>query len=123
MRCVIADLVDADFSGVPDDFDYVLNFAVVHDRDFGKALAANAEGVALLMGHRRTAKAFLHCSTTAVYQPDGHRAFAENDPLGDSQRAAGLVTYSITKIAAEAVVRATGRLLALPVTIARLNVP
>src|SRR5262249_43479770 len=111
VRCVTADLIQADFSGVPDDFDYVLNFAVVHDPDFGTALAANAEGAALLMGHCRTARAFLHCSTTGVYQPDGHRAFAETDPLGDNHRPAGLVTYSITKIASEAVVRATGRLL------------
>jgi UDP-glucuronate 4-epimerase len=123
VHCVAADLLEADFSGVPDDFDYVLNFAVVHARDFETALAVNAEGAALLMGHCRTATAFLHCSTTGVYQPDDHRAFLETDPLGDNHRAAGMVTYSISKIAGEAVVRATGRLLEVPVTIARLNVP
>jgi UDP-glucuronate 4-epimerase len=123
VRCVTADLIDADFSEIPDDFDYVLNFAVVHAPDFETALSANAEGAGLLLGHCRRVRAFLHCSTTGVYQPDHHRPFAETDPLGDNHRAAGMVTYSISKIAAEAVVRATGRLLKVPVVIARLNVP
>lgn len=120
---VKGDLIEADFAEVPDDFDYVLNFAVLHAPDFATALAANAEGAGLLMGHCRKASAFLHCSTTGVYQPDGHRAFKEDDPLGDNHRAAGMTTYSISKIAAEAVVRATGRMLGVPTTIARLNVP
>lgn len=123
VRPVTADLVEADFSGVPDDFDYVLNFAVLHAPDFGTALAANAEGAGLLMAHCRAARAFLHCSSTAVYQPNGHRAFTEDDALGDNHRPAGMVTYSISKIAAEAVVRAFGRHLGVPATIARLNVP
>ena len=120
---VQADLIDADFSQVPDDFDYVLNFAVLHAPDFESALAANAEGAGLLMAHCRKASAFLHCSSTAVYQPDGHRAYKETDPLGDNHRSAGMTTYSISKIAAEAVVRTTSRLLNVPTTIARLNVP
>ncbi len=123
VRCITGDLIEGDFSAVPDDFDYVLNFAVTHAPQFDTALAANAEGAGLLMSHCRQSTAFLHCSTTGVYQPDGHRAFTESDPLGDNHRQAGMVTYSITKIAAEAVVRATGRMLGLPVTIARLNVP
>src|SRR5215475_3360988 len=61
VRCVTADMIEASFSGVPDDFDYVLNFAVIHDPNFDTALAANAEGAALLMGHCRTARVFLHC--------------------------------------------------------------
>ncbi|HET6811555.1 MAG TPA: NAD(P)-dependent oxidoreductase [Acidimicrobiales bacterium] len=123
VRPVTADLVEADFSDVPDDFDYVLNFAVLHAPDFQTALAANAEGAGLLMAHCRGARAFLHCSSTAVYQPSGHHAFAEDDPLGDNHRPAGMVTYSISKIAAEAVVRAFGRHLGVATTIARLNVP
>ena len=123
VRCVVGDLIQGDFGDLPDDFDYVLNFAVSHPPDFDTALAANAEGAALLMGHCRKAQAFLHCSSTGVYQVNGHHPFAETDPLGDNHRAAGLVTYSISKIAGEAVARAAGRLLQVPVTIARLNVP
>lgn len=123
ITCVDADLVTADFSKVPEDFEYVLNFAVLHPPDFDTALAANAEGIGLLMSHCRSATAVLHCSSTGVYQPDGQRAFKETDPLGDNHRRAGLVTYSISKIAAEAVVRQTARMLDIPTTIARLNVP
>ena len=123
ITCAEIDLVLADFGGLPDDFDYVLNFAVLHAPDFDTALAANAEGIGLLMGHCRRASAVLHCSSTGVYQPDGSHPFKESDPLGDNHRPAGLTTYSISKIAAEAVVRCTARLLDIPTTIARLNVP
>lgn len=47
----------------------------------------------------------------------------ESDPLGDSHRAMGMVTYSISKIAVEATVSLTSRRLGLPTVIARLNVP
>ena len=65
---------------------------------------------------------FLHCSSTGVYQPRWPRAIGENDPLGDNHRVM-LPTYSISKIAAEAVVRSRARQLDLPTTIARLAVP
>ncbi len=123
VTCAEVDLVVADFGGLPDDFDYVLNFAVLHPPDFDTALAAIAEGIGLLMGHCRRAAAVLHCSSTGVYQPDGRHPFKESDPLGDNHRPAGLTTYSISKIAAEAVVRCTARFLDIPTTIARLNVP
>jgi nucleoside-diphosphate-sugar epimerase len=123
VNCVQLDLIEADFSEVPDDVDYVINFAVLHAPDFDTALAANAEGIGLLMAHCRGAQAVLHCSSTGVYQPNGHHPFAETDPLGDNHRPAGLTTYSISKIAAEAVVRQAARLWNLPTVIARLNVP
>src|SRR4249920_2186555 len=45
-----ADLADAaSLAAVPEDFDYVLNFAVVKSGDFDYDLAANAEGVGNLM--------------------------------------------------------------------------
>jgi nucleoside-diphosphate-sugar epimerase len=59
-----------------------------------------------------------------VYQPDGHRAFLETDPLGDNHRVLpGLATYSISKIAAEAMCHYASARFGLPATIARLNVP
>jgi UDP-glucuronate 4-epimerase len=122
VRCVPHNLATDDFSGLPDDFTYVLNFSVVKSGRWDRDLAANAEAVGLLMQHCRRAKAFLHCSSTAVYQPDGHRRFAETDPLGDNHRVL-MPTYSITKIAAEAVARSGARQWGLPTTIARLNVP
>lgn len=123
IHCIDVDLVTADFSAVPEGIEYVLNFAVLHPPDFDTALAANAEGIGLLMAHCRDARAVLHCSSTGVYQPGSTTPYRESDPLGDNHRAAGLVTYSISKIAAEAVVRQAARLWQLPTTIARLNVP
>ncbi len=72
----------------------------------------------------RTARAFLHCSTAAVYRPKGHHVFAETDPLGDNHGVwPYLRTYSICKIAAEATARWAARRFELPTTIARLSVP
>src|SRR5581483_276766 len=81
-----------------------------------------AEGPGLLMHRFSGCKAYLHCSSTAVYEPAGASPRAESAPLGDNHR--GLFeTYSITKIAGEAVVRTMAKALELPTTIARLNVP
>ncbi len=117
-----ADLRDGDLGSLPNDFDYVLNFAVSKSGDFEADLRANAESAGRLMSHCRAARAFLHCSTTGVYQPDGHTAFTEESPLGDNHRVL-MPTYSIAKISAEAVVRFAAREFDLPTVIARLNVP
>jgi nucleoside-diphosphate-sugar epimerase len=122
VRCVCVDLGSGDFGALPGDFDYVLNLAVAKGGDFDEDLRANAEATGLLMSHCRRARAFLHCSTTGVYQPAGHRVFRESDPLGDNHRSI-MPTYSIAKIATEAVARTLCRELRLPTTIARLCVP
>jgi nucleoside-diphosphate-sugar epimerase len=117
------DLVRGELDDLPDDIDYVLHFAVVKSQKWGVDLDGNVGGLALLMERYAGARAFLHCSTTAVYQPDGHVAFTEDSPLGDSHRNYYLPTYSICKIAAEAAARHGARRWNLPTTIARLNVP
>lgn len=124
VRCVVADIGDGDFRELPGDFDYVLNLAVSKspDGDFDADLRANGEATGLLMSHCRRARAFLHCSTTGVYQPAGHHLFRETDPLGDNHRVI-MPTYSIAKIATEVVARTACRELRLPTTIARLCVP
>lgn len=125
VHTVAVNLVEGDFSSLPEDFDYVLHFAVVKswsDLGFDRDLAANVEALGLLMSHCRNAGAFLHCSSTAVYQPNGQHPFAEGDPLGDHHRSL-FPTYSICKIAAEAMARYGARQWQLPTTIARLNTP
>lgn len=118
-----ADLAAADgLRGLPDDFDYVLNFAVVKTDSFDYDLAANAEGVGRLISHCRKAKAFLHLSSTAVYEYAGHEPRAEDAPLGDNHRSM-FPTYSISKIAAEAVCRYAAKEFGVPAIIARLSVP
>lgn len=121
VHCVSIDLATGEFSGLPDHVDVVLNFAVAKQAGFDEALTANAESVGLLMARFADARAFFHCSTTGVYESK-EGPLAETDPLGDNHRKV-LPTYSISKIAAEAVVRTMSRHLGLPATIARLNVP
>jgi UDP-glucuronate 4-epimerase len=118
-----ADLADAEsLAVVPDDCDYVLNFAVVKSGDFEYDLAANAEGVGNLMTRCQKAKAFVHFSSTAVYEYVGQEPRAENAPLGDNHRVM-FPTYSISKIAAETVCRFVAHQQGIPTTIARLSVP
>jgi len=122
-HCLSADLAEPDgLREVPQDFDYVLNFAVVKSGNFDYDLAANAEGVGRLMLHCREVKAFLHFSSTAVYEYAGQEPRAEDDPLGDNHRVM-FPTYSISKIAAETVCRFVAHQFGIPTTIARLSVP
>jgi nucleoside-diphosphate-sugar epimerase len=121
-RTVAMDLADGSFDGLPRDFDTVLNFAVVKSGDFAYDLEANAEGAGRLMSHCRDATAFLHCSSAGVYAYAGHQELAESAPLGDNHRAM-LPTYSLSKIAAETVVRFAAREWQIPTVIARLSVP
>ncbi len=124
VKCVAADLASDSFASLPDDFTYVLNFAVVKSQDgnFEYDLAANAEGAGRLMYHCRKARAWLQCSSAGVYQYAGHHPLKESDPLGDNHRAI-LPTYSICKIAAETMARFGARQWEIPTTIARLSVP
>ena len=117
------DLGAADFDEVPDDLDYVLNFAVARSNDWEADFAANVEGVALLMERCVGIDAFFQCSTAGVYESQGQTPLAESAPLGDSHRAAGYQTYSISKIAAESLVQHTATRLNMPTVIARLSVP
>jgi nucleoside-diphosphate-sugar epimerase len=122
IRPFAADLGAGNFEGLPRDFDQVLNFAVAKSGKWDRDLAANAEGLGLLMAHCRESGALLHCSSTAVYEPAGHTLLSEAHPLGDNHRVL-MPTYSICKIAAEAIARTVARTFAIPTTIARLNVP
>lgn len=123
-QVVQADLATGDLASVPTRLDVVLHFAVARSAapDFDADLAMNAEGVGALMAHCRQARAFLHCSTAGVYQAADGEKRAEGDPLGDHHRVM-MPTYSLAKIAAEAVVRFAARQWNLPTTIARLGVP
>jgi nucleoside-diphosphate-sugar epimerase len=124
VRCVPIDLLAGDVAGLPADADYVLNFAVAKTNDWDADLQANVGGVATLMEHHQRARAFLHCSSTAVYKPMGHHVFTEDGPLGDNHGVwPFLRTYSICKIAAEATAKWSAARHELPTTIARLSVP
>jgi nucleoside-diphosphate-sugar epimerase len=121
----VVDLAEGDFTGIPDDFTIVLHLAadLGLTNDFDAGLRINAEGTGLLLAHCRTAKAALVMSTGGVYRPhsDPLHAYTESDPLGVSQLPAQ-PSYSIVKIAEEAVARTAARVYGLPIVIARMNV-
>ena len=122
VHCIALDLADDSLAPLSGDYDYVLNFAVVKSGNFDYDLRANAEGAGRLMAHCRGAKAFLHCSSAAVYAFAGQKPLAEGDALGDNHRVM-FPTYSLSKIAAESVVRFCAQQFELPTTIARFSVP
>ena len=110
VRCETVNLAAGEFAGLPADFDYVLNLAVAKSGDWDKDLGANAESVGLLMAHCRSAKAFLHCSSAAVYDPPDDEPRTERSALGDNHKPL-FPTYSISKIAGEVVARTMARAL------------
>lgn len=121
----VMDLARPDYRNVPDDFSYLIHFAVYQEGglDFDEAFRVNAEGTGLLMTHCRKAKGVLIMSSCAVYAlpQDPNHPVKETDPLNGPQ-AAHCPTYAISKTAKEAVARFAARQLGLPTTIARMNV-
>lgn len=120
----VVDLAVGDYSEIPDDFTYVLHLATFQasGQDYDFALRVNGEGTGRLLAHTRKARAALVMSTFSVYSrnEDPFHAFSEADPLGDCRQVHS-PTYTISKIAEEAVARTAARALDLPVVIARMN--
>ena len=106
---MVCDIATGDFTGVPDDFTYVVHLAAYQGAglDYDHAITVNAEGTGLLLAHTAArAKAALVMSTHSVYKPhdDPLHVFVETDPLGDVNSALS-PPYSMSKIAQEAVAR------------------
>jgi nucleoside-diphosphate-sugar epimerase len=123
VRTHAADIAERDFAGLPTDFTYLLHIAAeITTSDYERGLRVNAEGTGFLLEHCRTAKAALVMSSVSTYKPnpDPWHAYREDDPLGDVMLP-GMLPYSITKIAQEAVARFCARSFDLPVTIARMG--
>ena len=77
-------LGQADFTGLPDDFDYVIHAACnIFDvaNDYDACITANAEGTGLLMAHVRNCKALLYVSSLQIYsaEADNRRPRLENE--------------------------------------------
>src|SRR4029078_9934745 len=87
VHCAVVDLAAGNYSEVPADVTYALHFARASVGEWGADLDTNVGGLASLMEFCRNAKAVLHCSSTAVYHPNGNPPrFKEEDPLGDNHR-------------------------------------
>jgi UDP-glucuronate 4-epimerase len=124
VRCAPVDLIEGDLAAIPDDITAVVHFGVTKTNTWDGDLDGNVGGVLSLMERCQGARAFVHCSSTAVYEQNGHRDFLETDSLGDNHRIYSFMeTYSISKVAAEGAVRWGAKRFQLPTTIARLNVP
>lgn len=112
------------YDRIPGDVTHVMHFAVARGRDaeWDRVMIINAQAAGHVLARCRRAKAFLHCSTSGVYQYLGHTPLREDGPLGDSMGVAS-PTYSLSKIAAESVVTVAAQEFGVPAIIARLNVP
>lgn len=122
--CIPLDFVNDDLGQLDDDYDYVLHLATTQvpgDLDFDNAIEVNAVATGRLMAHFRNVKAFFFSSTCSVYAPNGHTPLREDHPLGDAMRG-HCPTYSMSKVAAEAVVKFVSQQFGIPAVIARMNV-
>lgn len=123
IRTLAIDLARPDFSELPRDFTHLLHLAAtIAGDDYDGAIRVNAEGTGLLLSHCRSVEAALVMSTVSVYKPhpDPWHAFHEDDPLGDIMLPFA-PSYSVSKIAQEAVARFCARELSIPITIARMG--
>jgi nucleoside-diphosphate-sugar epimerase len=121
VRTVVGDCADGGFEGLPGDFDYVIHCAAANPPDtFEQGMLGNPQATALLMGHCRRAKAFMHLSTVGVYAENADPAheYREDDATGS----AIMGHYEGTKLAAEGAVWGMAKYLGLPAVICRLGV-
>ncbi len=124
VECIKMDFAGDDLGQLDRDYDYIMHLAttqVPKDMDFERALDINAVATGRLMAQFPEVKAFFFSSTCSVYAPNGHELLKETDPLGDAMRPY-TPTYSISKIAAEAIVKFASQQFGIPSVIARMNV-
>ena len=113
------DLARDSFDDVPDDYTYVFHAGAAvtgeAERDWQYTFEVNAQATGRLLYHCRSAKGFVHCSTGSQYKYQGHRPLKESDPPGIHTH-----NYSLSKIAAEALVTWISRQYGVPTTIIRI---
>lgn len=121
---IVCDYTSGDFTGVPDDFDYVFHAAAdVFPEDIETGIKQNAEGTGLLLNHLKSAKAWIYVSTSGVYwdHPDPWYRYVETDRVGGSTRINTRYAYGTSKLIGEGVARSLSRIHDVPLTIARMN--
>jgi nucleoside-diphosphate-sugar epimerase len=113
---VPSDLGVDDAATLP-DADYVFHAGAALGRDVGwrTSFEVNAAASGRLVARYRDADGFVFCSTGSVYAYQGARPLCEDDPPG-----VHLGVYSLSKIAAEAVVAFAAEQHAVPTTIIRI---
>lgn len=120
VRPVTVDVSTADFSALPNDFDYVFHAAMASGADgWASAFEMNSQASGALLYHCRKAKGFVFCSTGSIYQYQGRRPLKEDDPPG-VPRLDSYGNYSFSKVAGEAVCTWVSRQFEVPLTIIRI---
>lgn len=117
---IVADMATCDFStALPTGLTHVFHAAAHlgrHDparwRDF---FDVNAQATGRLVAAVRGVRGFVFCSTGSIYEYQGRRPLREDDPFG-----VHLGAYSLSKIAAEEVVRFAAAEHGVPTTIIRV---
>jgi len=119
VRCVPKDLGRDPLTGVPNDFDYVFHAAAAYGDEaelhWPAMFETNVQATGQLMRHVGPVRGFVFCSTGSVYRYQGARPLSEDDPLGIH-----IGSYSLSKIAAESLVRFLSREYEIPATIIRI---
>ena len=120
VTCHQLDLAKDSLDGLPDDFSYALHAGAMvapnSEKDQAYTMAVNAQGTGRLMAHCRKVKSFFHCSTASVYRHQSQHALKETDPLG-----LHIANYSLSKIAAEEVVKFASAQWDIPTVIMRIG--
>lgn len=119
VTCVSKDLAADRFDDLPTDFDYVFHaggmVAMDSEKDMAYTFEANVQGTGRLMVHCKDVKTFVHCSTGGVYAHQTHPV-KETDPYGMP-----IPAYSLSKIAAEQLVRFVSDQWQIPTIILRIG--
>lgn len=119
VTCVAKDMATDDFDDLPDDFDYVFHagamVAMDSENDMAYTFEVNVQGTGKLMMHCRNVKTFVHCSTGGVYA-HSTTPRTETDPYGMP-----IPAYSLSKIAAEQLVRFLSRQFEIPTIMLRIG--
>lgn len=104
VKCIKKDLATDPLDDLPPDLEYVFHagamVAMGSEKDMAYTFEVNAQGTGRLMYQCRRVKTFVHCSTGSVYKHQGHKPIKETDPFG-----VNIAAYSLSKIAAESVVK------------------
>lgn len=124
VRTRVVDIADPDYSALPDDFDHVVHLAIYQGEspDTHHVLEINAIGTGKLLSHFRAVQSAFVMSTSSVYaaHEDPWHRYVESDPIGGAVKP-GSPTYSVTKVAQEAVARFCAEDYGLPVVIGRMD--
>ena len=119
VRCLRRDIATDDLNDLPPNLDYVLHagamVAMASEEDMAYTFEVNVQGTGRLLEKCRGVKGFVFCSTGGVYAKQS-RPVREDDDYG-----APIPAYSLSKIAAEQLVRFLAPRLEIPTIILRIG--